>query len=404
MKQEIIEFICAQQSALTNLPLRIYRGQNLVRFYQTFEMSLPTFDKQVEAMLTSEKAIFYTVTAELLQFGMLREKENGFTLIIGPVKAVPLKSAEIQKIALQNKIPLDKISELTTYLNSALSMNSGSFILFLQLLYAIVNEEILPSSAIITATPDMLLEDTVNQEFMKTSEAIAFGEKDKPVSYDYESKLLYYISHGMVEKLKSFNTANLIDNVGKTATDQIRHNKNIVLISNSLSSRAAIKGGLNAEAVYRLAEIYAQKIEACSSFQELHKLSQHLRLDYCTRVRNHQYEHIDDLLVGKAVKYIHDHLCEKISCAEIASFLNITPEYLTSKFKKTMHLLPSEFITQLKIKEAQYLLLYTDQTLAHISAYLSFSSQSYFQNVFKKIVGTTPLEFRNHGHDQFSSI
>lgn len=39
-------------------------------------------------------------------------------------------------------------------------------------------------------------------------------------------------------------------------------------------------------------------------------------------------------------------------------------------------------------------------TLAEISSYLCFSSQSYFQNVFKKEYGVTPMQYRRQHHSE----
>ena len=50
-----------------------------------------------------------------------------------------------------------------------------------------------------------------------------------------------------------------------------------------------------------------------------------------------------------------------------------------------------EYINKKKIEEAQRLLRFSDKSLIAISNYLSFSSQSHFQNTFKKVTGTTPV-------------
>ena len=54
----------------------------------------------------------------------------------------------------------------------------------------------------------------------------------------------------------------------------------------------------------------------------------------------------------------------------------------------------NEFITKMKIDEAKRLLEHTDRPISAISEALAYSSQSYFQNVFKKVTGMTPNEFR----------
>ena len=48
------------------------------------------------------------------------------------------------------------------------------------------------------------------------------------------------------------------------------------------------------------------------------------------------------------------------------------------------------YIMQCKLEEAKSMLTYSNKSIAEISSYLGFSSQSYFQNVFKKYFGTTP--------------
>ena len=75
--------------------------------------------------------------------------------------------------------------------------------------------------------------------------------------------------------------------------------------------------------------------------------------------------------------------------------LSISPEYLSTRFKQVTQTSIPDYISRQKILEAKRLLRLTDKPLSEISEYLSFSSQSYFQNVFKKIAGITPLEYRN---------
>lgn len=68
--------------------------------------------------------------------------------------------------------------------------------------------------------------------------------------------------------------------------------------------------------------------------------------------------------------------------------------YLCDRFKLETGMTIGHFITNTKITEAKRMLTVTTLNAAQISDYLSFSSQSYFQNVFKKIVGCTPKQFR----------
>ena len=54
----------------------------------------------------------------------------------------------------------------------------------------------------------------------------------------------------------------------------------------------------------------------------------------------------------------------------------------------------NSFIMRCKLEEAKSLLTHTDKSISEISSYLCFSSQAYFQNVFKKKYGITPNAYR----------
>ena len=74
--------------------------------------------------------------------------------------------------------------------------------------------------------------------------------------------------------------------------------------------------------------------------------------------------------------------------------------YLFKKFRQELKSTIGAYITECKLRESRSLLQYTDKSLGKISSYLCFSSQSYFQNVFKKYNGVTPLEYRRiHAHN-----
>ncbi|WP_425423366.1 helix-turn-helix domain-containing protein [Streptococcus porci] len=56
----------------------------------------------------------------------------------------------------------------------------------------------------------------------------------------------------------------------------------------------------------------------------------------------------------------------------------------------------SDYIIELRLLETKDSLLFTDRADSDISNFLAFSSQSYFQTVFKKKHGVTPLQYRRH--------
>ena len=95
-----------------------------------------------------------------------------------------------------------------------------------------------------------------------------------------------------------------------------------------------------------------------------------------------------------AIQYISNHVNQHIPVDQIARELAIDRSTLSKKFSKELGFHISDFIMRRKLEEAKSLLIYTEKTISEISEYLCFSSQAYFQNVFKKKYNLTPKEFR----------
>ncbi|WP_425357410.1 helix-turn-helix domain-containing protein [Mahella australiensis] len=67
---------------------------------------------------------------------------------------------------------------------------------------------------------------------------------------------------------------------------------------------------------------------------------------------------------------------------------------MPSKFKKEIGYSINDYIKNAKIEYAKMLLSSSTQSVQNISDSLNFCSRSYFADVFQKIVGTSPNEYR----------
>lgn len=89
------------------------------------------------------------------------------------------------------------------------------------------------------------------------------------------------------------------------------------------------------------------------------------------------------------LKYLYDN----ISLSKISNILNISPQHISSTFKREMKITLSEYILKSKIQEAKYLFLNTNYSVLEISTLLSFNDQSYFTKIFKRYAGITPKKY-----------
>ena len=97
--------------------------------------------------------------------------------------------------------------------------------------------------------------------------------------------------------------------------------------------------------------------------------------------------------VKRAQKYIYDNRFSKLSLNEIADKLEITPSYLSRIFKKVLQKSFSDYVAEVKMKEAQKLLLENNNWVYEVSQMLGYDDPYYFSKVFKKVTQMTPSEY-----------
>ena len=169
------------------------------------------------------------------------------------------------------------------------------------------------------------------------------------------------------------------------AAAPLRHAKNVFIgFVTKVAMMGAIPGGLDVEKAYQLIDYYAQECEQMDRIEHIDRLQYSMLLDFCQRcAQTHIPEGVSPD-VYRCMMYIRNHTNEPVSIESAAAFVHRSPSYLMKHFKSELGVHMGAYITRCKLEEAQSLLAYSDKTLAEISSYLCFSSQSYFQNVCKK--------------------
>ena len=96
----------------------------------------------------------------------------------------------------------------------------------------------------------------------------------------------------------------------------------------------------------------------------------------------------------KAEEYIHTHFRDPITLEALARYLNLNKSYLCTIFKKATKDSFCNYTNRVRIEESKKLLLNTNESMLDIALAVGFSSASYFNTIFKKLEGKTPLEYR----------
>lgn len=105
-------------------------------------------------------------------------------------------------------------------------------------------------------------------------------------------------------------------------------------------------------------------------------------------------EEILHLTVKRAQGMIQEFYQTGITLEEIAAKLNITPEYLGTRFHQEMGVTFSAYIRDCRIKKAKELLLGTGLKLYEIAEKVGYADPKYFSRVFRDVTGQLPADYR----------
>ena len=106
-------------------------------------------------------------------------------------------------------------------------------------------------------------------------------------------------------------------------------------------------------------------------------------------------------LAKQAKEYIFKHMHEEIRIKDIAASLHVSAEHLSRSFHAAEKITLKQYILEERIYRAKNLLRFSDISIAEISRYLAFSSQSHFSEVFRKFTGKSPLIYRQDFSDAY---
>jgi len=101
-----------------------------------------------------------------------------------------------------------------------------------------------------------------------------------------------------------------------------------------------------------------------------------------------------DVICSRFLSLLEEHFKTMKRVDDYASLLDLTPKYLSETVKANLGKSALHYIHKRIVKEAEYLLVYTDRTVGSIAAALNFHDASQFTKFFKQKVGKSPKQYR----------
>lgn len=335
----------------------------------------------------------YFISPSFSYFGWVRCETLDYAVILGPVFSVPSSDVTLRNFMKEWAVSLEYRQEISQFLANTPAVSFNRFLYTLAHIHLCLNDQC------IDIIRHFHLTDThAIQELSGLHSDHVYESKENRNyhnTWHFEQEMLRYIQNGETENLKKLleHSSELAE--GVMADDALRQRKNILVTTIALVMRSAITGGMDMEQAYQLADVYIQECERSQSVVHVANLEYSMLIDFSERVSQNKIPQGMSREIFDCIQYITHHINEPIQVTDVAEHIGRSRSYLSGHFKKELGFEISSFIMRCKLEEAKSLLTYSDKSLIEISNYLCFSSQSYFQNVFKKKYGMTPKRYRD---------
>ena len=397
MERVDLQYLCTTIGNLAGIPIRIFEGD-----IQTFYYSVVYLPK--DPMMLCRDEVFaitshvgYCVTPQFHYYGVVNSGRT--RIVVGPTRQVMETEQELRELAFRLDLSGEDADAMISGVRSIVRMPMESVLQMLCTMNYVLNDEKLELRDISIHEQDQA-ELVIRQARQQAQERLSISSHrlQPPTehnTYDIEQLLLRLVRKGDTAALREWFTTAPAIRGGVVAGEPLRQRKNLFIVTITLTSRAAIQGGMQVDDAFTLSDSYIQQCELLSAPEQITNLQYRMLLDYTERVERLRRGKTPSKLAVDVANYVQHHLSDAIKTEDIAEALYISRPYLSKKFKEDTGENIADFILKEKTEEAKRLLRYSDKSLTAIGSYLGFSSPSHFSRVFKAYVGSTPSEYRD---------
>ena len=105
---------------------------------------------------------------------------------------------------------------------------------------------------------------------------------------------------------------------------------------------------------------------------------------------------VRDADIQQATRYIYRNFRRPLTLENVAEVASLSPTYFSKKFKLVTGMGFKEYLNYVRLKHAQTALLTTGNTITDIALECGFNDSNYFKDLFRKVYGRSPREYRKN--------
>lgn len=381
---------CYQYS--TNLPLSLYSDGKLLHSYpENIEKAENILKRKAQAnRILQNDSNIQIIQNEYREIYILIEYKK-YNIDIGPFLNEQIDLGVLTNMVRNNLIPFHQKNRMTKFYKSLQIITEEKAYYITQLLLSALGTNNIDHKKDKDYQRTTVIEDSTYYKQKDEYRKVSFLH----VPYFKEQEISNYIKSGNTDKAKAQLAEINIQPHAKLASTSLRSYKNSMICSCSYMTRAAIDGGVNQDDAFTLSDSFINEIENIQSIEELNQLEINMVETFTKKVKEIKNQKYSPAILN-CIYYIDNHLCDDLTIKELSNATYLNGSYLSSLFhKETGHTI-KEWITTHRINEAARMLLNGDNSISEIAYFYRFCSQSYFVQCFKKIMGTTPNEYRSN--------
>ena len=393
MTAEDYIYLCDMLGNLSGIPARLYRGKELLHRFSTVMLPVDPITPEEGTLLSLPEHISCHITALHDYYCVLTSED--LRLVVGPSREVDYTERELRQLAFELSVPREQLNAFLQNMRQIVRMPMNTMVqIMCAMNFAANGREKLTLDDVIGGREYALL-----LEKHRTEERIL---READISHPYaihntlglEEQVMDIIENGDLPALRRFVGNAPSVRPGVMAFDSLRQVKNTLIVTASLASRAAIRGGLDPEEALSMSDSYIRECELLEDIGRIQLLSFTMIRAFTEKVQRIREPASKSELVNAVANFVQQHLFEPLKTEEIASALFVSRQHLSRRFHEETGMTLYAYIQQKKTEEAKRLLRFTDQSISLIALHLGFSSQSHFTRVFRQMTGKTPGEFR----------
>ncbi len=383
------DYLAQSLAALSGVPVRIYRGGRFTGLHHHTKFKPDFAITEEENIFRSPGNVSYYMDENFLYYGLLRSAKDNVALVMGPVAQAAVDRPLAVKILRTMGESMARAGEIVDYFAAIPSYPLRNFLQILCTVNFFLNDEKLDVSQL------LLIEEELPPI------PFSAGKEEEPTFHsnihntdELEAVMLSCVEHGRVDQIQELFHRPVEGRAGTMAGDALRQEKNLMVCTATLVTRAAVRGGLDRATAFSLSDTYIQKAELMKDYMGLLRLNARMVEDFTQRVADARCGSGTSPLIRSVREYILTHLAEPVTTEDLSRATGMNRTYLCKRFQEETNMTVNHYVTAVKVDEARRLLEVTKKTSAEIAEVLGYSSQSYFQSVFKKSTGKTPGEYR----------